>query len=254
MVSGLLQSVLPVLEGRQQSADVLRKAHFLSIAHAPAQLAQPACPDTLHLVPLSLAHMARWVALGFLLVPNELAGDELGTASASTSTSSGDGGASAPSGSVFDRLLTVLADLGALVPLFRNESLAVHAAYEVALSSARDAKRLTRAKNTVVEHVHAALAAAPASHASRRVYLRQSLGQLVLLLRDRPALLAPKLPVVLLGATLARDEVLWLVRHHVGPLPKHKARLGPEAFVDPDLPELLHVLFSLQGFVSYVEI
>lgn len=50
-------------------------------------------------------------------------------------------------------------------------------------------------------------------HRERRKYLRTSLKELALILTDQPGLLGPKILLVFIGLSLARDEVCWLLRH-----------------------------------------
>lgn len=50
-------------------------------------------------------------------------------------------------------------------------------------------------------------------HRERRKYLRTALKELALILTDQPGLLGPKILLVFIGLSLARDEVYWLLRH-----------------------------------------
>jgi len=50
-------------------------------------------------------------------------------------------------------------------------------------------------------------------HRERRKYLRTALKELALILTDQPGLLGPKVLLVFIGLSLARDEVCWLLRH-----------------------------------------
>lgn len=50
-------------------------------------------------------------------------------------------------------------------------------------------------------------------HRERRKYLRSALKELALILTDQPGLLGPKILLVFMGLSLARDEVCWLLRH-----------------------------------------
>lgn len=50
-------------------------------------------------------------------------------------------------------------------------------------------------------------------HAHRRQFLRMALKELYLLMADQPGLLGPKILFIWMGLSMARDEVLWLLRH-----------------------------------------
>ena len=52
---------------------------------------------------------------------------------------------------------------------------------------------------------------------------------------------------VLLGLSLARDEILWLMKHSLAPPPKGKHRHHPDDYVDPALPELLFYIVELKS-------
>lgn len=50
-------------------------------------------------------------------------------------------------------------------------------------------------------------------HRERRKYLRTALKELAMILTDQPGLLGPKVLLIFIGLSLARDEVCWLLRH-----------------------------------------
>lgn len=52
---------------------------------------------------------------------------------------------------------------------------------------------------------------------------------------------------VLLALTLARDEVLWLMKHMLTPPPKGKHRPNPDDYVDTALPELMFYILQLKS-------
>ncbi|KAL1481311.1 hypothetical protein MTO96_015747 [Rhipicephalus appendiculatus] len=70
----------------------------------------------------------------------------------------------------------------------------------------------------VKEALGQAVQSAPLVHRERRKFLRSALKELALVLAEQPGLLGPKALYVLMGLSLARDEVCWLVRHNeLGP-------------------------------------
>ena len=53
--------------------------------------------------------------------------------------------------------------------------------------------------------------------------------------------------MALSALTLARDEVLWLLKHVCIPAPKAKHRPSPDDYSDPQLPHLLFLIVQLKG-------
>lgn len=103
-------------------------------------------------------------------------------------------------------------------------------------------------------------------HRERRKYLRTALKELAMILTDQPGLLGPKVLLVFIGLSLARDEVCWLLRHGApnsgggnsqksagtgaGGTGKSsgKSSLGVEdLLVDRQLPELLFHMEELRS-------
>jgi NCK-associated protein 1 len=86
------------------------------------------------------------------------------------------------------------------------------------------------------------------AHYQRRVYLRLELGNLFALLKDKPGLLGPKMTLVMSCLAMARDEIMWLVRHQTGPLPK-SSKFKPEDFDDKRLTDIVYLV---NQFVSLI--
>lgn len=90
-----------------------------------------------------------------------------------------------------------------------------------------------------------------AVHADRRRFLRSSLRELSLLLRDQPGLLGPKILYVWMALGAGRDEVIWLLRHQVEvPAISKKGSRMVEELVDRQLPELLFYMLELRDLVT----
>lgn len=88
-------------------------------------------------------------------------------------------------------------------------------------------------------------------HADRRRFLRSSLRDLSLLLRDQPGLLGPKVLYVWMALGAGRDEVLWLLRHQMDvPLICKKGSKMVDELEDRQLPELLYYMLELRDLVS----
>lgn len=85
-------------------------------------------------------------------------------------------------------------------------------------------------------------------------FLRTALKELFLLLRDQPGLLGPKILFVWMALSMARDEVLWLLRHiDAWPLvnthKKSREALN-SVVIDKHLPELLFYVNELRLLVQ----
>jgi hypothetical protein len=72
--------------------------------------------------------------------------------------------------------------------------------------------------------------------------VRQELFLLKCLLSDTPALLGPKLPLLLAALSMAKDELAWLYRNK--PF-GHKSKSQAPFFEDPFVPELIHLVLHL---------
>jgi NCK-associated protein 1 len=71
-----------------------------------------------------------------------------------------------------------------------------------------------------------------------------------MLIKDQPLLLGPKILFVWMGLSLARDEVLWLLRHIDLVNVNKKLRVALENVVnDRSLPELLFYMCELRSLV-----
>jgi len=90
-------------------------------------------------------------------------------------------------------------------------------------------------------------------HREKRQFLRASLRELSLLFTDQPGLLGPKARDLLVGLSMARDEVHWLLRHQFLHWydPNKPARLTKgmtkEDWMDKQLPELLFLIEELRS-------
>lgn len=87
-------------------------------------------------------------------------------------------------------------------------------------------------------------------HRERRKFLRTALKELGLILSDQPGLLGPKILLVFMGLSFARDEVAWLLRHGDNPpVRQGKIKTHAEDLVDRQLPELLFHIEELRALV-----
>lgn len=103
-------------------------------------------------------------------------------------------------------------------------------------------------------------------HRERRKYLRTALKELALILTDQPGLLGPKILLVFIGLSLARDEVCWLLRHgapnsgsnnsqkgigSTGKSNSTKSSSVEDLLIDRQLPELLFHMEELRSKLTF---
>eukprot|EP00054_Salpingoeca_dolichothecata_P025344 m.177028 g.177028 ORF g.177028 m.177028 type:complete len:1122 (-) comp25321_c1_seq2:184-3549(-) len=229
MIAGTLFSVKEVFDTRYKPAEQLRKENALSIIHNPAQMAAPEVGQTLCVDMVSSDQMIRWSCLCYCLIPEWI----LATLDNNV----------APH---MELLKMALAD-GFAVTLFRTETFAPHAAYETVFSHLKDPKRFKEHKLILAEQVTPAVTQSGVFHQDRREFLRYSLKQLHLVLSDKPGLLGPKASLVVRALVLARDEIMWLLRHQKAAPPRAKAKINQAHFQDSKFPELLFYYVELQG-------
>lgn len=219
-----LLSLQQVFPRRNLTADDWRKSQMLSLLVAPAQMLTPAQTETMPCEYLSLETMERWIILGFLLLHPYLQ--------------------QPPAQALFLQALSN----GWALTLFRDELLAVH---PYAQQFFEGLKGHGKRASEVKEALGQAVQSAPLVHRERRKFLRSALKELALVLAEQPGLLGPKALYVLMGLSLARDEVCWLVRHNeLGPpsrAPGRSRSLQGEDLLDRQLPELLFHMEELRG-------
>jgi NCK-associated protein 1 len=132
---------------------------------------------------------------------------------------------------------------GYVMTLFRDEVIQVHQAYEMVFNRSKREK-------DVKDIASQAITNCGAIHRGRRNYLRQSMVELHLILGDQPGLLGPKALMLFMALSMARDEVVWIVRHSaVEPMPKSRGKINPQDYKDRGLPELLYYTQELRALV-----
>jgi NCK-associated protein 1 len=218
-------SLYKVFFRRNLPADQLRQQQVLNLSGSPQTILTPNLSGELPCETLSLELMTKWILFGFLVCPHQLAAD----------------GAS-------DLWKLALQD-GYVLSLCRDEHLMIHAVFEKTLQDLKTKEDRKRA-NEVQEQLNLVLQHAGPMHKDRRRYLRTSLNELYMFLSDQPGLLGPKITMVILALTLARDEVHWLMKHSTVPYPKGKYKANPEDYSDPYLPELLFEIVRLKALVK----
>ena len=90
-------------------------------------------------------------------------------------------------------------------------------------------------------------------HREKRQFLRSALKEMCLLFTDQPGLLGPKALYLLMGLSMARDEVHWLLRHQYlhwfdqNKPAKLTKGMAKEDWMDKSLPELLFLIEELRS-------
>ncbi|OXA44151.1 membrane-associated protein Hem [Folsomia candida] len=209
---------------RNLDADTLRKKQMLSLTAQPGYLLIPARTDTTPCEYLSLDLMERWIIFGFLLCHHVLNSQQ----------------------SPADEMWLSALRSSWVVTLFRDEVLHTHS-YVIGFFDTIKGynKRISEVKDAYTYAVqNAAL-----MHRERRKFYRTALKEMALIMTDQPGLLGPKALYVFMGLCYARDEVVWLIRHHDNP-PQHKGKSkATEDLTDRQLPELLFHMEELRALV-----
>ncbi|XP_035825856.1 membrane-associated protein Hem isoform X2 [Aplysia californica] len=224
-----LMSLHKVYARRNLPADMLRNNQVLAVLSEPAKMAAVPETDTVQCDYLSLDSMERWIIFGLMLCYQSLGEPQ-----------------------AWDLWKHALQS-SYIVTLCRNEVLHIHSyiiAYFETLKSQHmqhQHKRISEMKEFQLQ----ALQNSPAMHRERRKFLRSALRDLTLVFTEEPGLLGPKAKYIFQGLSLARDEVLWLLRHVTNPPSKrHNVKMSPEDFYDRQLPELLFYMEELRGLVK----
>eukprot|EP00043_Microstomoeca_roanoka_P017868 m.187833 g.187833 ORF g.187833 m.187833 type:complete len:1109 (+) comp16716_c7_seq1:316-3642(+) len=223
LIATALHSVKAHLDTMYQEAEEYRKSHLLNIANNMAKMADPDHMQDVLGFTTSTDKLIHWLVFGYSLIPHALVEED-----------------------ALAMLSRYLSD-GFVLQLYRTETAYPHSLLETAMSSLQDIKKQ---KAVLADQLVAAISTAPTLHANRRTYLRHSLSHLFALVQDKPGLLGPKMPVIMRGLVMARDEINWLLRHAHAAVPKAKAKANPKVFQDRDLPELLHYMTELYSLIK----
>ncbi|KAJ8688113.1 hypothetical protein QAD02_023908 [Eretmocerus hayati] len=223
LLKSALISLWPIYPGRNSSADVWRTDQKLSLVGSPGQILKAAATDTMSCETLNLDRVERWIILGFSLCHGVLNQEQ-------------------PS-----KLWITALESGWVLVLFRDEVIYIHQYIQSFFETIKGyGKRVSEVKDCYNQAVQKAAH----KHRERRKFLRTALKELGLILTDQPGLLGPKVLLVLMGLSHARDEVLWLLRHGDNPPIQGKGKgKASEDLVDRQLPELLFHCEELRALV-----
>ncbi|KAI6659919.1 Nck-associated protein 1-like [Oopsacas minuta] len=205
---------------------MLRGLHALSISEAPSYILHPKHVNWPHnLSILSLDLITRWILLVFLVC-----------SSAMTSRPEA------------IELCKKCIEYGYTVILHRNETILISVAITEQLLSTKD--RFEKKKSVEIsDAVNLCTQSSRIRRQEMRDYLRLSLQELGLLLTDSPGLLGPKLFILLMGLSMLRDEIIWMVKHAKSQVPKSKQKLQFSDFIDPHMPEMLFMICDFKALI-----
>lgn len=129
-----------------------------------------------------------------------------------------------------------------VVPMYRDRCLLIQDIYKELFKNYVKGKVKLEKQRKSLKEALAEWDTAVDQHAQLRVVLRVELDNLTHVFEDLPALLGPKLPLAMAAMRLARDEILWYVRHL--PLPPAK---NCKKVVEPE-PAVAVLVHQLQVF------
>lgn len=226
-VSTALQSVHEIYVRRNSTAEQWRQSQIVSIISAPLQMLNPATSDVPPVEYLSLETVQKWILFGYTLCHQQLAMP-----------------------GVTDMWKVALQD-GYCITLFRDEIIMFHKEFQNLLDGM---KGYSKRVKDIQDAAALAVTTRGPVHKERRNYLRTALKEMSLILSDQPGLLGPKILVVLEALSMAKDEIMWLVRHACNSPPKGR-KLNQEDYVDVKLPQMLLFVEEVRGAIQkYVSV
>ncbi|XP_017123049.1 LOW QUALITY PROTEIN: membrane-associated protein Hem [Drosophila gunungcola] len=223
LLTSALRSLTSIYALRNLPADKWREMQKLSLVGNPAILLKAVRTDTMSCEYISLEAMDRWIIFG-LLLNHQMLGQY----------------------PEVNKIWLSALESSWVVALFRDEVLQIHQYIQATFDGIKGySKRIGEVKETY----NTAVQKAALMHRERRKFLRTALKELALIMTDQPGLLGPKAIFIFIGLCLARDEILWLLRHNDNPpLLKNKGKSN-EDLVDRQLPELLFHMEELRALV-----
>ncbi|CAF1006447.1 unnamed protein product [Brachionus calyciflorus] len=231
-----LQSLVPIYKQKNVTAEEMRRNLMLNLSACPNLMLQPPFTDTINCDILSFEIIERWIILctplciGYMQHQNCL--------------------------EMFRNVL-----LNSHVhTLYRDDTILTHDFLLKFLELVKNssAKKLIEiVKDTQL----ASFQNARYTHREKRQFLRSALREMSLLFTDQPGLLGPKALYLLIGLSIARDEVHWLLRHQylhwfdTNKPAKLTKGMAKEDWMDKSLPELLFLIEELRTLArKYVQV
>lgn len=212
---------------RSRTPAVLRKDGSINITVQPAKLALPV-NTTGHLDLIRSHKLFQWLTFGFLLQPEELGSNP---------------------GEAFNQLKGVINDT-LHVQIFRDEYIPIYKEYEQLFEYKSKTAKLDKQAKVLKESKTEGLQIAGQKHKERRTFVRQELRTLFCLMKDTPALIAPKIQVILAALALAKEEIFWWFRHTPAQLQAQKTKVSnPQHFEDNLVSEVIYYSIMLTDLV-----
>eukprot|EP01137_Pigoraptor_chileana_P037645 Opistho-2@35033 len=224
-ISGAVLSMKTVYARLHGSADSLRKNNILALLTAPNQLSAPTVSEDVLADTLSMDEITKWILFVYSVSPGELQNPD-----------------------AHELLRQALVE-GFVTPVFRDESMCAHVEIDNAIINYKGPAKLDKIKKALGDFAVAAVQSSGSFHAERREYVRQALYQLSRLFADKPGIRGPKMLTAVIVLNMARDEVVWYIRHFEQQPPKTKAKMREEDFQDATIGEIIHLILELAGIV-----
>lgn len=223
LLSGALISLAQIYPSKNASVEIMRRDQFLSLVGDQSILLKAIRTNTMSFDYFSIESMDRWAIFGLMLHHQLL-------------------GQCAPA----TKMWTAALESSWVIALFRDEVIHIHQYIQNTFDGMKGySKRISEVKECYTIAIHKA----GFLHRERRKFLRTALKELALITTDQPGLLGPKAPMIFQGLSLARDEVLWLLRHSDNPPVVKSKGKSIEDLVDRQLPELLFHMEELRALV-----
>ena len=226
IVTSILTLGAVVNQLKTSDSNMLRGLHVLSITEAPSYILHPKHVNWPHnLCILSFDVISRWILLAFLVCSSAMA--------------------SRPE--ALD-LCKKCIEYGYTVILFRNDTILITQAIAEQLTSTKD--KFEKKKGAeILDAVNLCTQFAKTKRQEMRDYLRLSLHELGLLMADSPGILGPKLFILLMGLSMLRDEIIWMVKHAKAVTPRSKHKMQFSDFADPYISELLFLICDMKALI-----
>ncbi|CAF0929336.1 unnamed protein product [Didymodactylos carnosus] len=184
-----VQSLTPIYERRTCKVSEWRSKTLLSLISSSTSSHLMDTSETLPCDYLSQDLMERWIIYSMIICPQQLI----------------------TNGKCYQLFEKALSS-GFVHVLYRDELLMTHQYLNNNLDIYKQYRQL-RLAELLNDTFKKAINEQPLYRRERRKYIRPQLKELALIFADTPALLGPKMLTLFVGLSLARDEIIWLLRH-----------------------------------------
>jgi len=206
---------------RLNTVETLQSSNIFNLTLNPSTLGH-AEAEPFYRNMLMAKDVKLWILFGYLICPAELQAE-----------------------TARDVLAKALND-GFLTPVYREFSYRILDQYSKLFEDYKQKKfKLSKFKDIVKNAINYTTAESAIEHAAVRNYLRAEGRDLLALLKEFPAILGPKIEVVLCAMQMIKEEILWYLRHRDEEPTKGKAKPRPELWVDGSISELFYLLEEL---------